>query len=105
MVADIDGKASGDKSGLSVGLSSDGNTVAVGAPDENGDRSGHARVFQCIESTAAWTQMIADIDGEASGDISDYSVSLSLDDITVAIGAPSNGVKSGHVGIFKWNHE
>ncbi len=102
MVADVDGKVSGDKSGLSVGMSSDGNTVAVGAPDENGDRSGHVRVFQCIESTSAWTQMIADIDGEASGDISGYSVSLLWDDNTVA---PSNGVKSGHVGIFKWNHE
>ncbi len=44
---DIDGKAAGDYSGWSVSLSADGNTVAVSSPfnDDNGDLSGHVRVF------------------------------------------------------------
>jgi len=44
---DIDGEAADDWSGLSVSLSADGNTVAVGSPwnDDNGNGSGHVRVF------------------------------------------------------------
>ena len=44
---DLDGEAPGDLSGNSVSLSSDGNTVAIGAQsnDENGSSSGHVRVF------------------------------------------------------------
>ena len=44
---DIDGEARFDQSGRSVSLSSDGKTVAIGAPDNdgNGDSSGHVRIF------------------------------------------------------------
>ena len=44
---DIDGEAAGDQSGYSVSLSSDGRIMAFGAPsnDENGDNSGHVRVY------------------------------------------------------------
>jgi hypothetical protein len=44
---DIDGEAAGDRSGSSVSLSSDGQTVAIGAlsNDGNGDASGHVRVY------------------------------------------------------------
>ena len=38
-------------------------------------------------SSGSWTQLGADIDGEAAGDQSGYSVSLSSDGTTVAIGA------------------
>jgi hypothetical protein len=105
--ADIDGEASDDWSGRSVSLSSDGKTVAIGAEynDGNGMSSGHVRIFQWTESTSTWTQVGADIDGEASNDFSGYSVSLSSDGKTVAIGAPGNdgnGSGSGHVRIFQW---
>ena len=45
---DIDGEEAGDGSGWSVSLSSDGNTVAIGAlfNDDNGDNSGHVRVYE-----------------------------------------------------------
>ncbi len=45
---DIDGEADGDYSGYSVSLSNDGNTVAIGAManDDNGDGSGHVRVYE-----------------------------------------------------------
>jgi hypothetical protein len=44
---DIDGEGSGDHSGWSVSLSSDGKIVAIGAPqnDGNGNDSGHVRIF------------------------------------------------------------
>ena len=44
---DIDGEAASDNSGKSVSLSSDGKTVAIGAPySDNGEDSGHVRVYQ-----------------------------------------------------------
>jgi hypothetical protein len=107
MGADIDGEAPDDYSGYSVSLSSNGNTVAIGARRNggNGFKSGHVRIFEWIESTSTWTQMGADIDGEASDDQSGWSVSLSTDGKTVAVGAPNNagnGFLSGHVRIFEW---
>uniref|UniRef100_UPI00261B0323 T9SS type A sorting domain-containing protein n=1 Tax=uncultured Algibacter sp. TaxID=298659 RepID=UPI00261B0323 len=45
--SDIDGETQGDRSGSSVSLSSDGSTIAIGAPNnaENGINSGHVRVY------------------------------------------------------------
>jgi len=101
--SDIDGEAAVDLSGWSVSLSADGKTVAIGAlwNDGNGSDSGHTRVFEWIGGS--WTQVGSDIDGEAEGDNSGYSVSLSADGKTVAIGAienDGNGVSSGHVRIY-----
>jgi len=44
----IYGEAAGDYFGTSIALSSDGNIVAIGAPnnDENGYNSGHVRVYK-----------------------------------------------------------
>ena len=99
---DIDGEAGGDQSGYSVSLSSDGNTVAIGAID-NSYTTGHVRVYNNLGS---WTQLGQDIVGEAGGDQSGYSVSLSSDGNTVAIGAignDGNGIASGHVKIYNWS--
>jgi uncharacterized protein YdgA (DUF945 family) len=106
--ADIDGEAAGDRSGYSVSLSSDGTTVAIGARqnDGNGSNSGHVRIYAWNSATSAWDQQGADIDGEAAGDRSGSSVSLSSDGTTVAIGAynnDGNGDNSGHVRIYAWN--
>jgi hypothetical protein len=102
---DIDGEVSFDNSGFSVALSSDGSRVAIGAygNDGNGVSSGHVRVF---EYGSSWTQVGLDIDGEAAGDQSGFSVALSSDGSRVAIGARANdrnGVSSGHVRIYDWN--
>ena len=48
--------------------------------------AGHVRVYEY--SGGAWTQLGDDIDGEAAGDQSGFSVSLSSDGTRVAIGAP-----------------
>ena len=102
--ADIDGEAAGDNAGLSVSLSDDGNIIAIGAPD-NGAFRGHTRIYQWDGSN--WTQLGGDIDGEAPGDRFGFSVSLSDDGATVAIGAPENdgdnGANSGHTRIYRWS--
>jgi hypothetical protein len=103
---DIDGEAAEDISGRSVSMSSDGNTVAIGATlnSGNGTEAGHVRIYTW--SGSAWAQKGIDIDGEAAGDHSGTSVSLSSDGNTVAIGAPNNdgnGTNAGHVRIYSWN--
>eukprot|EP01083_Nonionella_stella_P140957 433363_1 len=52
---DIDGESAGDESGSSVGMSADGKRVIVGAPwnNDNGDNSGHARVYQEVDGGLA----------------------------------------------------
>ena len=59
-------------------------------------------------TTAApdWQQMGADIDGEAAGDLSGFSVSLSSDGSIVAIGAYGNdgtGTDAGHVRVYQYD--
>ena len=56
---------------------------------------------------SSWTQLGGDIDGEAAGDVSGNSVSLSSDGSVVAIGAPGNdgnGDGSGHVRVYEWDN-
>ncbi len=107
--ADIDGGALADFSGTSVFLSSDGTTVAIGAPYNDGVSglsSGHVRIYAWNSATSAWDQQGADIDGEAAGDYSGQSVSLSSDGTTVAIGAvgnDGNGSDSGQVRVYSWD--
>ena len=107
---DIEGEAEEDGSGSSVSLSTDGNTIAIGASgnDDNGDNSGHVRVYRNDDGT--WTQIGSDIDGEASGDRSGFSISLSADGNMIAIGAVGNdsndsiggnGSNRGHVRVFR----
>jgi hypothetical protein len=117
---DIDGEAEGDFSGVSVSLSADGSTVAIGAtsPLVQGSETGHVRVYRSnpdkltavTDQTSpnfgpkGWDRIGGDIDGEAGGDRSGWSVSLSGDGSIVAIGAPNNdgnGVDSGHVRIYQ----
>ena len=53
--------------------------------------------------SGTWTQVGADIDGEAAGDNSGGSVSLSSDGAIVAVGAinnDGNGSGAGHVRVF-----
>ena len=101
--ADINGEAANDQSGYSVSMP-DANTLAIGALGNDGKatNAGHVRIYSWSGST--WTQKGADIDGEAAGDVSGYSVSMP-DANTVAIGAIYNSEKAsiaGHVRIYSW---
>ncbi len=102
--SDIDGEAKGDLSGKSVSLSSDGTILAVGAfrNDGNGTDSGHVRVYK--NTNSKWTQIGADINGEATFDFSGWKTSLSSDGTILATGTPyndANGINSGHVRVYK----
>ena len=121
MGGDIDGEAAGDQSGVSISLSSDGLTIAIGANYNDGSNGtsgadrGHVRVYQrnVSNTTVApigWTQVGTDIDGESGGDQSGQSVAISSDGLTVAIGASYNdgttgttGDNRGHVRIYRLN--
>ncbi|GAB1856450.1 hypothetical protein MHTCC0001_12850 [Flavobacteriaceae bacterium MHTCC 0001] len=100
---DINGEAEGDGSGGSISLSSDGTIVAIGARgnDGNGNNSGHVRIYKNINGI--WTQLGNDIDGEAEGDESGGSISLSSDGTIVAIGARANTRTTGHVRIYSYD--
>ncbi|MGA1051451.1 MAG: hypothetical protein ACO3WU_04070, partial [Ilumatobacteraceae bacterium] len=63
--ADIDGATPDIESGNAVSLSADGTTVALGAANAN-DGTGYVSVLRWDGTT--WTQLGADIDGEAAGD-------------------------------------
>ena len=102
--ADIDGEADWDMSGNSVSMP-DANTVAIGAPynNGNGNRPGHVRIYSW--NGTSWIQKGLDIDGENAADFSGCSVSMP-DANTVAIGAhhnEGNGYSSGHVRIYFWD--
>lgn len=104
---DINGESANDQSGTSVSMP-DSNTVAIGAPynDGNGNNSGHVRIYRWNPANGGtWEQKGNDINGEAAGDSSGWSVSMP-DSNTVAIGAifnDGNGNESGHVRIYRWN--
>ncbi len=101
---DIDGEASGDNTGHSVSISADGQRVAIGAPanDDNGDLAGQVQIYELKGSS--WMQLGGDIHGEAAGDFSGNSVSLSADGKRVAIGAPAflSG-QAGYVQVYEYN--
>ena len=92
--------------GSSVSLSMDGTTLAVGAKsseNENGDASGHVRVFTW--SGSEWQQKGCNLDGEAAGDQFGGSVSLSGDGDTLVVGALGNGdagSSAGQARIYSW---
>ena len=77
--------------------------MAIGAI-RNPGMTGHVRIYQYINSS--WQQLGTDIDGEAAGDRCGWSVSLSADGSTVAIGAfrnDDNGTDSGHVRVYQYD--
>ena len=102
--AAINGAAADDRSGSSVSLSSDGTTMAIGAPlnDAGGPNAGQVKVFKRVSGT--WTLQGAAINGAAAGDLSGCSVSLSGNGAMLAIGArnaAASGTSAGHVRVFK----
>ena len=56
-----------------------------------------------VSALSPWTQLGADIDGEAAGDYSGWAVAMSADSTRVAIGAPDIGAGSGYVRVYDWN--
>ena len=109
---DINGEAYYDISGWSVSMNAAGDRLAIGAIWNDGNGSGiypdqdygHVRVYSW--NGTSWAQQGQDIDGEAAGDNSGYSVSMNAAGDRLAIGSyknSGNGYRSGHVRIYEWN--
>jgi hypothetical protein len=103
MLAQINGSTAAEQNGRSVSLSSDGTTVAIGAPFAN-NYKGLTRIYKWNSQNSSWNILGSQITGLSAGGISGHSVSLSSDGTTVAIGAPdSEG--GGTTRIYKWNSQ
>jgi hypothetical protein len=105
--ATLQADAAGDNFGYSVNISTDGNTVAIGAPFNNAGGTGRGAVKIFRWNSSAWVQLGANINGEGNNDISGNAVSLSGNGNTVAIGAPFNSAgalqQSGQTRVYTWN--
>jgi len=102
----IAGEATGDHFGYSVSIANNGNTIAVGAyqNDGNGANAGHVRAFTF--SGGNWVQKGIDIDGDAADDRMGFSVDISDDGNTLVTGATQNtsGVyQEGQVRVYNFS--
>jgi hypothetical protein len=109
---DLEGSAAYDLFGYSIALSSDGRTLAVGAPYHNQSSAvwwaGQAVVFEFDTSTNRWTPLGDALRSLTPSDRFGWSIDLSADGHTLAVGAPwspMNGEASGNVRVFKLNTE
>jgi len=97
--SDIEGGQFGDKFGASVSLSSDGNTVAIGAPSAL-NTVGQVLVYT-VNKIGVWTQTGSSITGEATSEEFGTSVSLSSDGNTLVAGTPFHDFRRGRVKVYK----
>jgi hypothetical protein len=97
----IDGLAAYENSGTRVSLSSDGITVAIGAPYAL-STTGTTRIYKW--NSSSWILLGSQINGLTAGEQSGTSVSLSSNGTTVAIGAPYANSNTGTTRIYKWNN-
>ena len=109
--SDIDGAASLDYSGTSVSMNSDGTIIAVGSRGGDGTAnnsqlrdSGVVNVY-IRNSNNKWVRRGKKISGMSTGDLSGWSVSLSLNGNILAIGDIASNDNTGSVRIFKWNKD
>lgn len=106
---DIDGEWGSERFGHSVSMNSDGSKIAVGSPHHYhsvsiGSQAGRVKVYSWNGTT--WIKVGQDINGEAAGDKSGWSVSINAVGDKVAIGAPFNspgGQHFGQVRVYSWN--
>ena len=103
---DLEGETAVDYFGVALSMSADGNTLAIGAPNNDGfggalNSAGHVRVFQFIDNLSQWIQIGSDINGENAFDFSGDSVSLSDDGTLVAVGAPALNQVPGYVKVYQ----
>lgn len=115
-----------DEFGFSVALSSDGNTLAVGAPLEssnatgiggdqsNDDANGSGAVYVYSRNGTSWTkQAYVKASNTGAGNRFGFSVALSSDGNTLAVGAVYEGsnilfssdIESGAVYVFSRNSD
>jgi hypothetical protein len=94
--------AANDEFGTSVALSGDGNTLAVGAPGEDGSASNSGAVYVFTRSGGSWSQQGSPIKATspAANDRFGSAVALSNDGNTLAVGAPGRNADAGSAYVF-----
>jgi FG-GAP repeat len=100
----LEGLSVTDQFGYSLAMSADGLRVAIGSRfnDGSAENSGNVRVFDYVGDS--WIPVGQDIQGEAGGDQSGHSVSLSANGSRLAIGSSYNnatGTDAGHARVFE----
>lgn len=97
------GESGPGRFGVSVALSGDGNTVLVGAPQDN---EGVGAVWVFTRSGGSWMQQGTKLVGAGTEALGSFgvrfgqSVALSNDGNTALIGGPENGVEVGAAWVF-----
>ncbi len=94
--------AAGDYFGRSAAVSSDGNTVVIGASldDDNGISSGSAYVYKWTGSS--WNQTKIRASDGTAGDFFGQSAAISSDGNTLAIGARRDNNSTGSAYVYSW---
>jgi len=105
---DILGNQANERSGWSVSISADGNTVAIGSSYYDivaSANEGRTRIFRY--NGTSWNQLGLDISGNQAAEYSGWRVSISADGNTVAIGSHLYDVtgtnNEGRTRIFRYN--
>lgn len=104
----LDGESPGDHFGVSVALSWDGRTLAVGSEfnNDNGPNAGHIGVYEFDSNGNAWNQLGQDLEGTGLADEFGISMALSADGSILAGGAcfnDDNGHDAGHVRVYQYD--
>jgi autotransporter-associated beta strand protein len=97
---DTNGYLSSD--GDSVALSSDGRTVVVGTPLNDGQVSNQGNVQVFRWDGVSWRQLGDSLSGKSAGDRTGWAVSISSDGATVAVGSPQDGTRNGYTAVYRW---
>jgi hypothetical protein len=108
--ARIDGAAMLDSFGEALALSSDGNTLAVGAPGHDTPHAGAGvtRVFS-YDGTNAWVEKGSPVFGATADEKSGFAVALSATGDHLVVGSPeysndARGATIGAVRVFTWTN-
>lgn len=98
--AQLDGNAPNDNFGWAVAMDQSGKTIAVGAPLFDNDW-GQVRVYN--EVGGVWTQVGNDLDGTEIGHQFGFSLALSADGETLALGGLSGNPSTlgGHARVYR----
>ena len=101
--SDIDGTSKDDYSGMTISLSSDGTTVAIGAmgADIAGSNSGQVRVYQF--SSGSWNKIGNDINGAAEDDKSGWNVSLNYNGTILANVSRNAHSYNGETRVYQYD--
>ena len=94
-------KILGDLFGRSVDINDSGDTIIVGANQNDGvaANAGHARVYKFNGST--WNQLGGDLEGDAAGDYFGWDVSIDGNGDTVAVSSQNNSNRFTEGGLVR----